>query len=827
MLKTKMSTKFSLKKILLTSAVLLGSAPVLANPELLAKIRELRQNGKNTEAILILQKELQGKPSGDERRLLPFTLAMLYYETGAYDKAISAFETLLKEKSGLEEYAYFYKGMAYYKLNHLPEAHNDFKKVDQLAPNVKLKMDSISMLGQIALKKKDFKLAKSYFKKIEKRTRGSEDHPEIVYFLALSEQGLGNHRAMCVWAEKLYSRYPSSPLVKDWGFDLADNKLGARSTGCSSDLEDFRTRVRYLIFAGDDKKAQQEIQGLRERVGKTDPYLADQVQAQYFAQEGELTKAYELLRPYYESKKNNFTYLYNFASTAARAGEVQAAVGSYYSAYKMSPSAKKAKQALYQSAFLSYQFQDYDGAARRFKEFMKVYPKSTLNRDAKWQLAWIKYLKGDYPGAYLSLRKLQSEKGRGRRARARYPADRINYWMAMSLYRQERYDQAKALFEDLAKDPLMGYYSIAAQYRIKKIQAQSPKIASRSPRLESPLRWASRMPASEFMIPTIDDDVMSPDSGGESETEEGLVMQELADDDEDSAEASDLAEGTDTKNVDVELTETDKETGASPVLAKRFEKARDLIIVGLEEWAKWDLYDIEKKTRNKDFLKSLMTEYDSVGYYHRSSYIGQVFFSGQRSTGIEVSRPYWEYAYPKAFNSEVEKFAKDYSVPRELVWGIMRAESQYRKDAISPVGALGLMQVMPFTGYRVANLLGQTDFQPRQLLEPAGAIKMGSRYLQRLMIKFENTIPLVAAGYNAGPHRVSNWLASFGHLETDEFIEHIPFLETRNYVKKVVSNCHVYSQLYGTNKDLFAYLVDPVPYKSDGQIVHKESWDDI
>ncbi|RYZ75940.1 MAG: hypothetical protein EOP04_32685 [Proteobacteria bacterium] len=137
------------------------------------------------------------------------------------------------------------------------------------------------------------------------------------------------------------------------------------------------------------------------------------------------------------------------------------------------------------------------------------------------------------------------------------------------------------------------------------------------------------------------------------------------------------------------------------------------------------------------------------------------------------------------------------------------------------------LQVMPFTGYRVASLLGEKDFQPRQLLEPNNAIRMGARYLSRLMGKFDNTIPLVAAGYNAGPHRVNNWLASFGHLETDEFIEHIPFLETRNYVKKVVSNCYVYSHLYGNKKDLFTYLVDPVPFKTDGTTVQKESWDDI
>lgn len=830
MFKVKNSTSsrfpISLTSLLVGTAVALGSATAFAGPELQTKLRELKLNGKQAEAISLVQKELQGNPSAEDRKLLPFTLAMLYYGSGDYEKAVTAFDAALKEKSNLEEYAYYYRAMAYFNLKKYAEAQADFKKVDTLSPNTKLKIDSMSMLGQIALQSGNFKDAKASFQKIEKRTRGSEDYPEVLYFMALAEQGLGGHKQMCKYAEKLYERYPTYPKIQDWGFDLAENKIGEKASQCPSGLDDFKTRVRHLIFAGYDKKAQDEINGIRERLVKEDPYLADQVQAQYFAQQGELTKAYNLLKPYYEAKRTNFGYLMSFASVSARAGEVQAAVGSYYAAYKMSPRAKQAKEALYQSAFLSYQFQDYDGAARRFKEFMKIYPNSALNIDAKWQLAWIKYLKGDYQGAYKSFAQLQSEKGRSRRHRTRYPADRMTYWMAMSLYRQEKFDQAKVNFDKLARDPLMGYYSIASQYRLKKMQTMQPKIANRSAVQEPALRWASRMPSSEFMIPSVDDQAMQAVGSIDTETEEGLVMQELADE-SDETDSTDTAEGTDEKQVDVADQEIDKEVGANPLLVKRFEKARDLMTVGLEDWAKWDLYDIEKKTRNKDFMKSLMTEYNSVGYFHRSSYIGQVYFSGQRSNGVEVGRSFWEFAYPKAFSQYVDKYSKEFSVPNELIWGIMRAESQYRKDAISPVGALGLMQVMPFTGYRVASLLGDKDFQPRQLLEPSAAIKMGSRYLSRLMVKFDNTIPLVAAGYNAGPHRVKNWLASFGHLETDEFIEHIPFLETRNYVKKVVSNCYVYSQLYGNKKDLFAYLVDPVPHKADGQMVQKESWDDI
>ena len=789
-------------------------------------MHELTANGKNADAIKLLQKEIKNNPKGDDRELLPFSLAVLYYTNGSYDKAVDSFDQILKSKSSLMEYAYYYRAMSYFKLNKLELAAMDFKKIDDLQPNVKLKIESVSMLGQIALQHQNFKDARAQFQKIEKRTRGTEDYPQILQFLAQAEQGIGGHKAMCRWATLLYSRYPAFAKIQDWGFDLAENKISGKPTQCKSDLEDFRGRVRHFIFAGYDKKAQEEINGIRERLVKQDPYLADQVQAQYFAQQGELTKAYELLKPYYEQKKTTFSYLISFASMAARAGEVQAAVGSYYTAYKLGPHQRQAKEALYQSAFLSYQFQDYDGAARRFKEFMQVYPNSALNQDAKWQLAWLKYLKGDYHGAYRSFAALQNERFKGRNRRNKYPADRMNYWMAMSLYRQGKQDQAKTVFERLAKDSLMGYYAIIANYRLKKISAATPRYVNRV-LPETSLRSISRMPSMEYMLPTVDDRMMAT-LGLPGETEESLVMQELAEESPE-AEAAEAAEGTDEKQMIVtEQAQPLQDSSANPVLVKRFEKARDLMTVGLEEWAKWDLYDIEKKTRNKEFMKSLMSEYNSVGYFHRSSYIGQVYFSGQRSSlGVEGVRNLWEYAYPKAYSNYVEKYAKDYSVPNELVWGIMRAESHYRKDAISPVGALGLMQVMPFTGYRVASLLGEKDFQPRQLLEPNNAIRMGSRYLSRLMDKFDNTIPLVAAGYNAGPHRVNNWLASFGHLETDEFIEHIPFLETRNYVKKVVSNCYVYSHLYGNKKDLFTYLVDPVPFKTNGATVQKESWDDI
>ncbi|WII72321.1 transglycosylase SLT domain-containing protein [Bdellovibrio sp. 22V] len=771
-------------------------------------------------------------PSTPKNDLEAFKKSLDVFRLSKYDEAIPSFESVLKDKT-LEEYTRFYLAQSYMKTGKWDQAEAELKKILELSPNVKMSIEASNLLGQIALEKKNYKQASLHFAKLEKRTRNTEDYPDVIYNLALAEKGLNRHAPMCKWLVKMYERYPAYPKVADWGVDLAANEFEGKPTDCHVTTEDFRTRVRYLLWAGLDQKAQGEINIMKEKLAKSDKYLADKLQAQFYLQEGEVVKAVDILKPYYENNKRNFDYLILFASAAARAGEVQLAVGSYYSAYKMSPRSKTGRQALYQSAFLSYQFQDYDGAARRFQEFMKAYPKSGLNRDAQWHLAWLKYLKGDYQGAYKAFANLNAQKRKNKRGWKSFPQDRVNYWMAMSLLRQGKTDQAKDMMEDLAADPLMGYYSIVAQARLKKIEeVKAPKLAQTTSLPTQP-RVISRFSASEFLMPGSQETYR----GDDSESEENLVLtQYSADDEKGEEEEAEESDNADLKSVEVaeeagsvpEVAGDKVTTFSNPVLMKRFERARDMMILGEYEWARWDLYDIERKTSNREYLRTLMSEYNTAGHFNRSSYIAQINFGGQRAAhGLEGIRYLWEFAYPKAYSEFVNKYTKKFDVPQELVWGIMRAETNYRRDAISPVGALGLMQVMPFTGHKVATLLGEKDFKSPMLLQPETSVKIGSRYLKRLMDRFENTIPLVAAGYNAGPHRVKNWLVSFGNLETDEFVEHIPFLETRNYVKRVVSNAYIYSQLYGNKKDLFPYMAGSVPVKVSAELVGKENWDDI
>ena len=155
----------------------------------------------------------------------------------------------------------------------------------------------------------------------------------------------------------------------------------------------------------------------------------------------------------------------------------------------------------------------------------------------------------------------------------------------------------------------------------------------------------------------------------------------------------------------------------------------------------------------------------------------------------------------------------------------MRAETIFRADAISPVGARGLMQVMPRTGRKLASLMGTEFSEVEDLLKPEVSVKYGSFYLQRLMKKFKGNISLSAAAYNGGPHRVHSWMNSFGGLDMDEFIEHIPYLETRNYVKKVTKYYAIYHLLYKKKTDAASFLAQPIGFKLEGPAPTMETWE--
>jgi len=154
--------------------------------------------------------------------------------------------------------------------------------------------------------------------------------------------------------------------------------------------------------------------------------------------------------------------------------------------------------------------------------------------------------------------------------------------------------------------------------------------------------------------------------------------------------------------------------------------------------------------------------------------------------------------YPLGYREIVLEEAGRYGVDPALILAVIREESRFMKDAFSGAGAVGLMQLMPGTAKRMAHESGISFFVEgrEDLMEPRKNILLGTHYLRLLLDEFRSLPPAIAA-YNAGEERVRGWLNAFHYNGTDEFIEDIPFKETKYYVMRVMKSYLIYRELMG------------------------------
>jgi soluble lytic murein transglycosylase len=161
----------------------------------------------------------------------------------------------------------------------------------------------------------------------------------------------------------------------------------------------------------------------------------------------------------------------------------------------------------------------------------------------------------------------------------------------------------------------------------------------------------------------------------------------------------------------------------------------------------------------------------------------------------------WRIAYPPAFREHVRRWAPPAGVPVDLLQALMREESALDPRAVSPAGAIGLTQLMLPTAREVARQLRLGRVRPADLTSPGLNIRLGSRYLGTLLRRFDGSIALALASYNAGGGAVARWIRERRGAELDEFVEEIPIEETRGYVKRVLRSFAAYRLLYGTAEE--------------------------
>ena len=161
-------------------------------------------------------------------------------------------------------------------------------------------------------------------------------------------------------------------------------------------------------------------------------------------------------------------------------------------------------------------------------------------------------------------------------------------------------------------------------------------------------------------------------------------------------------------------------------------------------------------------------------------------------TTLIINKLMIKILYKKEYSEYVIKYSQEYNVDENLIYALIKAESNFDANAVSNKNAQGLMQLMPATAEEVANKNG-IELTEKNILEPDVNINIGTKYISTLLERYE-CIEVALAAYNAGIGNVDKWIEN-GTIKSDGFdIENIPFKETNNYVRKIMRDYKIYSQ---------------------------------
>jgi soluble lytic murein transglycosylase len=211
---------------------------------------------------------------------------------------------------------------------------------------------------------------------------------------------------------------------------------------------------------------------------------------------------------------------------------------------------------------------------------------------------------------------------------------------------------------------------------------------------------------------------------------------------------------------------------------------RELHAAALEEGGNWEVAEMARLCQD-------------AGHYDRALDVVKHevprYFSAELT---DLPPPYWQALFPRPYWTDLKAYAAENALDPYLVAALVRQESAFNPSAISHANAVGLMQLLPSTGRLVARDLKIRRFNPAMLTIPATNLRMGTKYFKGMVTQF-GAVEYALAAYNAGSDRVIDWQGTGKYRDIAEFVESIPFTETREYVQAIQRNANVYRQLYG------------------------------
>jgi soluble lytic murein transglycosylase len=656
-----------------------------------------------------------------------------------YAKAIDPLNRAKAGASELGDYVAYYLGDAYVKTAHNAEALATLADFSKSFPDSLLIRDAHLVYANALLEEGRAQEAASLLEKDRAPLRS-----DLELAIGRAYEAAGDNPRAASAFRNLYYNLPNSFEADVAGAEL--HKLGV-----SGSAAERRTRADLLLKAKHYDEAAHDYRDLVQEASLADRPEVQLALASSLEKSGgnDSKEAHHILIAMgVQQGDAEAERLYLLSETERSASDEDAVQRRLTELRQYGPTSPWLEQALLSAGNMYLLKRDYDHAIDYFRELQERFPKGTRASYAHWKAAWLAFRQG---------RTDEARKGFEDQI-ALYPdsneVPNALYWRARIAEEEGNPAMARAFYQKLSDRYRNYYYAEFGRQRLKALPGAGD-VAKENASQEGP--------------------------GKESTPKEDPPHFALLD-----------RVGS--------LPSARKITAADPPDDNlRVERARLLSNGGLADAAVRELQAAASQEDGTWAPPEMARVYQDGGRYDRGIEIMKRTTPNYFAVDLpDLPRPYWEALFPKAYWTDLRKYSVLNGLDPYLVASLIRQESEFNAMALSHANAVGLMQLLPKTGKTVAKQVKLKGYSAPQLFTPAVNLELGTRYFKEMVDKYNGQFEYALAAYNAGTDRVGDWLEQGHYRDPQEFVESIPFTETREYVQAILRNASVYRQLYGT-----------------------------
>jgi soluble lytic murein transglycosylase len=651
-----------------------------------------------------------------------------------YGKAIDPLNRAKAGASELGDYVAYYLGDAYLNTAHNAEALSTLADFSKNFPDSLLIRDAHLVYASALLEENRPQDAAALLEKDRAPVRS-----DLEFAIGRAYEAAGDNQKAESAFRNVYFNLPNSIEADAAGREL--HKLGV-----SGSVAERHTRADLLFKAKHYADAAHDYHDLVEEVSPADRPQVQLALAGALEKSGQSHEARQLLTTMGVQNVGDAEAerLYLLSETERSTSDEDAVQRTLNELRQFGPTSPWLEQALLSAGNMYLLKRDYDRAIDYYRELQQRFPNGGHASSAHWKAAWLTFRQG----------RTDEARQEFEQQIALYPdsAEVPNalYWRARLAEEDGNPAMARAFYQKLSDRFRNYYYAELGRARLKGLASTGDGSSK-----QGPIRDAS-LKETEPHYPLLDR--VSP------------------------------------------LSTAGKITATDPPDDNlRVERARLLSNGALVDAAVRELQAAASQVDGTWAPPEMARVYQDGGRYDRGIEIMKHSTPNYFAVDLpDLPRPYWEALFPKAYWTDLRKYSVLNGLDPYLVASLIRQESEFNAGALSHANAVGLMQLLPKTGKTVAKQVKLRGYSAPQLFTPAVNLELGTRYFKDMVDKYNGQFEYALAAYNAGTDRVGDWLGEGHFRDPQEFVESIPFTETREYVQAILRNASVYRQLYGT-----------------------------